>query len=129
MHKAGLVSALTDVGGRLSYDVVQLVSVVRQIAIKTCVVLLAGLLTSVAAFVVLRRLEPDVPVAIAVADAGEDSPGPRPTQGGDEPVTGTVASGSCGSGDCRAADTVIADRTYCIDVKMSNRMPFSETHV
>ena len=93
IFKAGLVSAFIDVGDRLGSDVVQLVSVVRQIAIKACVVFSAGLLVSVAAFIALRRLEPpDVTVIVASATAREGSPGPRPVQRRDMAVTSTVTS-------------------------------------
>ena len=121
-----------NVGDRLGSDVVQLVSVVRQIAIKACVVFSAGLLVSIAAFIALRRLEPpDVTVIVASAAAREGSPGPRPAQRCDKAVTGPVTSPGVGSpGDDRVAGAVIADRTCCSDVKVAHRMqPFSETHV
>ena len=116
---------------RLAADVLLLVSVLRQIAAKACVVFSAGLLTSVAAFIVLRRLEPVLPVAVASSSAAatagrEESPGPRPLRHRrDDVVAGVVSSpaGGDGSSDGRATDAAIGDRT------VAQRMPFSETHV
>ena len=133
IQNAGLVSAFINVGGRLGSDVVQLVSVVRQIAIKACVVFSAGLIVSIAAFIALRRLEPEVPVTVATAAAREGSPGPRPAQRCDKKVvtnTITSSSGAGSSGDDRVAGAAIADRHHCADVKVTHRMQlFSETHV
>ena len=124
------MSAFVDVGGRLGSDVIQLVSVLRQIAIKTCVVFSVGLLASVAAFVVRRRLEPDVSLTITTAAAREEPPGTQPAQRSEDVVTSTITSDACSSGDGRITGTsTVADRTNCIDTKTTHRMPFSETHV
>ena len=115
---------------QLGSDVVRLVSVLRQIAVKTCIVFSAALLTSVVAFVVLRRLEPVLPVAIASSSAAagrEDSPG-APCRD-DVLAAGVISSAAGSTGDGRATDEAIADRTSSDDVKMAHRMPFSETHV
>jgi len=125
------MSAFNNVGGRFGSNIVQLVSILRQIAIKTCFVFSAGLLTSIVAYVVLRRLEPPVPVAVdtAAEATGEESPGPRPGRGHEETVNNTIASTAGSLSDGGAAGAVIADRTSSIDIKMAHRMPFSETHV
>ena len=111
-------------GGRLGSDVVQMVYVLRQIAIKTCVVFAAGLLTSVAAFIVMCRLEPDEPVVISK----QDSPGRRPAHRRDEAVPSIVTSGTDSSG-YGVTGTATAECNYGNEIKMAHRMPFSETHV
>jgi len=129
---AELSSTFAATMSRVAADVLLLVSVLRQIAAKACVVFSAGLLTSVAAFIVLRRLEPVLPVAVAssaAAAAGrEESPGPRPLRHRRDDVVAGVVSSTAGDGssDGRATDD---GRTYSADVSVAHRMPFSETHV
>jgi len=111
----GLSSTVAGSLSQLVADVVQLVSLLRQIAVKACLVLSTLLLTSVVAFIVLRRLEPVAPAAAAAAAAGEVSPRPPP-----HGHLGDAADGP-------AADAAsVADRTCS---KTAQRMPFSETHV
>ena len=121
-----MASVFTDVGARLGSDVIQLVVVLRRIAVNTCVVFSAGLFTSIAAFIALRRLEPPVRLGVVTAaSAREDSPGPRH----DDTVANIVTSATASSVDGGATDTVIADLANSSDIKMARRMPFSETHV
>lgn len=116
----GLVSLLMDVASRLGSDVIQLSSVVRQIAIKSCVVFSAGLFTSIVAFILLRRLEPaNVPVTFSSEPIG-------PIQ---RPLTSTITLGRSDDGRM-GTGSVVADRTNRTDIKIaSNRLPFSETNV
>jgi len=109
----GLSSTVAGSLSQLVADVVQLVSLLRQIAVKACLVLSTLLLTSVVAFIVPRRPEPVAPAAAAAA--GEVSPRPPP-----HGHLGDAADGP-------AADAAsVADRTCS---KTAQRMPFSETHV
>jgi len=124
----GMVSVFAEVGSRLVADVVRLVSVLRQIAVNACLVFSAGLITSAAAFIVLRRLEPPNHITVATAAMAatrENSPAPRPVQRNEDSVANIITPSSIAGA---ATDAVISDRNS-IDIKMAHRMPFSETHV
>jgi len=126
----GLASTFADVGQRLGDDVVQLVSVLRKITVKACIVFSTGLLVSVVAFIVQRCLEPSSPVVVAVV-AVKETLGPRPAVQHDDATTPVVnSSTTIDSVDGGIVNTVIADRTSKpVDVKTTRRMQFSETNV